>query len=172
MEKNLVQSVSGPTQAPETHFEFPRCRRGERLQRLGRPKCVGDQISCKAIRIVRTQSWILPGNDIDCVLLILPRNLHDVSQQPLGGMIHSSSRTLIFRNLRDDCSLPTGLCPFLRIGHTRKREATDNASKEPQGGWAANQMRATARKTLARSRWSLDFVKKLTIFEESNAELF
>ena len=36
-----------------------------------------------------------------------------------------------------------------------------------QGGWAANQMRATARLAVARFRWSLIFVKKLTIFEVS-----
>ena len=35
----------------------------------------------------------------------------------------------------------------------------------PQGGWAANQMRATARLALVRSRWSLNFVKKLTILD-------
>ena len=31
--------------------------------------------------------------------------------------------------------------------------------RKTQGGWAANQMRATARGALARSRWSLIFVK-------------
>jgi hypothetical protein len=38
----------------------------------------------------------------------------------------------------------------------------------PQGGRAANQMRATARAAMACSRWSLVFVKKLTIFELSS----
>ena len=40
----------------------------------------------------------------------------------------------------------------------------------PQGGWAANQMRATARLTIVRSRWSLNFVKKLTILNISSPE--
>ena len=33
-----------------------------------------------------------------------------------------------------------------------------------EGGWAANQIGATAPPNMARSRWSLDFVKKLTTF--------
>ena len=42
---------------------------------------------------------------------------------------------------------------------------------ETEGGWATNQMRATARLAVVRSRWSLDYAKKLTILDISRTVL-
>ena len=50
------------------------------------------------------------------------------------------------------------------------REAMRVDRLSTQGDWAANQMRATARLAVVRSRWSLNFVKKLTILDISSTE--